>query len=319
MSLQVFLGNSIFISNSNFTLPLPYRKAKCLFEKASLFAHSCSPNCSWNIEFNQNDRTNEGEWRKIQIEVVTAVPIRKGEMLTIFYSTRYARYGTLKRIVLMEEIAHFLCKCSRCEDRTELGTFMSAVKCTDCKKNYLLPEEPIDIHSKWKCLNTFCGSTQSVNKIVFKICQLEEYVERIKCLNLNVQEELKLLEIVISKYTGILLHKNHYALQEISSRILQLLVEREESILDEENSSEVYLPNLELFITHCKYLLDIAHLILPAMTGYIGKIEYFKMTPLISNYIFISGTLETYLQKAESIRIKQTLLVAEENHCQVYN
>lgn len=271
--LQTLIGKFFDIKvNISSTFTLLIRKAKCLFEEASLFAHSCSPNCSWNIKFNQSEAKNEQP--DIQIEVVTAAPIKKGEMLTIFYSTRFALHGTLKRIVLMEEIAHFECKCSRCRDRTELDTFMSAVKCVDCDSDYLLPEKPTEIQSEWKCLNVKCGSTQSVSKIVLKVCEIEDYVERIKDLNLTVQDELELLSTVARKNSGITLHKNHYVLQEISMRIIQLVVEGD--ILNEDKISQISLSNLELFVAQCEYLLNIAHKLLSAMTGYIGNRKFQK-------------------------------------------
>ncbi len=159
----------------NLPLLKKIRKAKCMFEIASLFAHSCSPNCYWNIHqlpLNELQSHNTSEPPNIQIEVISAIPIRKGEMLSIFYSTRYALYGTLKRIVLIEEIAHFQCKCARCRDRTELDTFISAVKCWNCENDYLLPEEPTDVQSQWKCLNSLCGHAENVTKIVCKVCEI---------------------------------------------------------------------------------------------------------------------------------------------------
>lgn len=250
-------------------LHLLHRKAKCMFEQASLFAHSCSPNCSWNIEFNRKGLIVHKSNPDIQIEVRTAASIKKGEMLTIFYSTRYALFGTLKRIVLMEEIAHFQCKCTRCRDRTELGTFMSAVKCLECDRDYLLPEDPMQVQSEWKCLNSFCGRTLSVSKIVCRVCEIEDYVERIKDLNLNIDQELKLLPAIADKYSGTIVHENHYVLQEISMRIVQLEIEG--GIVNDENVSQIRLPSLERFVMQCKYLLNIAHTLLSAMTGYTGK------------------------------------------------
>lgn len=148
---------------------------------------------------------------------------------------------------------------------------MSAINCLDCGKDYLLPVEPTAIKSKWKCLNSFCGIEQTVQNIVSRVCQIEDYVERIRCLNLSVEQELKLLQTIMGKYSGILVHKNHYTLQEISTRIVQLLLESEDSVLNEDKVSEINLPNLELFTTHCKYLLDIGNVLVPAMTGYIGN------------------------------------------------
>lgn len=239
-----------------------------MFEQASLFAHSCSPNCSWNIEFNRNESKSPRR-PDIQIKVLTSLPIKKGEMLTIFYSTRYALYGTLKRMVLMEEIAHFQCKCARCSDRTELETFMSAVKCLDCERDYLLPEDPMEVQSEWKCMNSSCGCTQSVSKIVCKVCEIEDCVERIRDRNLNVPDELTQLSTVARNHSGITLHKNHYALQDLSMRIVQLVVEG--GYLNDEKITEIGLTNLDFFVTQCEYLLNVAHTLLSAMTGYVGN------------------------------------------------
>ncbi|KAG4077752.1 hypothetical protein HA402_011181 [Bradysia odoriphaga] len=245
----------------------PRWRAKCMFKKASLFAHSCSPNCYWNIELKQNESKSCKNQPDIQIEVATAIPIKKGEMLTIFYSTRYALYGTLKRIVLMEEIAHFQCKCYRCRDNTEMKTFMSAVKCFDCKRDYLLPEYPTEVQSDWKCLD--CGSTQNVCKIVSRVCEIEDQAEQIQGLGLSFKDELALLSTIARKASGNILHKNHYVLQEIATRMIQLLIEN--GILNIEKSSENTIPDLELFVNQCTFLLNIAQTLLSAMNGYIGK------------------------------------------------
>ena len=70
-----------------------------------------------------------------------------------------------------------ICKCKRCEDPTELGSYMSALKCTKCdtpepgeiysntapqegvakcnaikeKKGCILPKNPLDFNSAWSC------------------------------------------------------------------------------------------------------------------------------------------------------------------------
>lgn len=250
-----------------------------MFKKASLFAHSCSPNCYWNIDLKQNGSISCTNQPDIQIEVTTSVPVKKGDMLTIFYSTRYALYGTLKRIVLMEEIAHFQCKCCRCCDNTEMGTFMSAVKCLDCERDYLLPEYPTTVQSDWKCSD--CGSIQNVCKIVSRVCEIEDQVEKIKGLDLNVKDELTLLSAVAQKASGNILHKNHYVLQDISTRMIQLLVENGILNGEEEENSGNMTTNLELFVSQCQFLLSIANMLLSAMTGYIGKDVFKSRTVLL--------------------------------------
>merc|ERR1719438_396614 len=44
-----------------------------------------------------------------------------------------------------------VCICYRCEDSTENGTYLSAIKCTKKCPGYFLPEKPLDCESKWKC------------------------------------------------------------------------------------------------------------------------------------------------------------------------
>lgn len=199
-------------------------------------------------------------------------------MLTIFYSTRYALYGTLKRIVLMEEIAHFQCKCTRCCDRTELNTFMSAVKCSDCQRDYLLPQQPTEVQSDWKCGNSFCERTWNVTNIVCRVYEIEDCVEKIRALNLNVVDELKLLSAAVEKYAGKVVHRNHYSLQDIAMRMVQLVVD--DGTLSVEDVSEINLPNVELFIEQCEYLLGIAYTLLPAMTGYVGRNASLNVMPI---------------------------------------
>ena len=45
----------------------------------------------------------------------------------------------------------FDCECPRCLDPTELGSLMSAVKCSDCESGNLLPIDPKNLESDWLC------------------------------------------------------------------------------------------------------------------------------------------------------------------------
>ena len=45
----------------------------------------------------------------------------------------------------------FVCKCKRCSDPTECGSFVSAVKCFDCGADRVLPLDPLDYDSAWRC------------------------------------------------------------------------------------------------------------------------------------------------------------------------
>lgn len=45
----------------------------------------------------------------------------------------------------------FDCKCQRCADATELGSYMSAVVCFVCRTGYILPMDSLEYKSDWKC------------------------------------------------------------------------------------------------------------------------------------------------------------------------
>ena len=72
-------------------------------------------------------------------------------------------YGHLKRKFIIKDFWFFDCACSRCQDPSELGSFMSAMKCTDCNNGNLLPMDPMDSDAQWLCSN--CGHKQTAESI----------------------------------------------------------------------------------------------------------------------------------------------------------
>jgi hypothetical protein len=47
----------------------------------------------------------------------------------------------------------FTCRCPRCSDPTELGSFLSAMRCQSdgCKSGFLIPTDSLDPDSDWTC------------------------------------------------------------------------------------------------------------------------------------------------------------------------
>lgn len=76
--------------------------------------------------------------------------IRKGEQ--IFNSYTKFLWGTQQRRVHLAYSKNFLCKCSRCIDATEFGSYISALKCVrpDCH-SVMLPLDPLVVTSMWQC------------------------------------------------------------------------------------------------------------------------------------------------------------------------
>lgn len=231
------------------------RKTKSIFQTASLFAHSCSPNCTWNIELCPKNNFRP------KIKISTCVPVKKGELLTIPYNMRHLFYGTLKRQILIESIAHFECKCSRCADPTELGTLMSSIRCFRCEDGFLVSKDPSNQDSDWVCNLKECSAEENVAKVIYFVTDVEDYFDKIQNANLTKNEEINLLQKLFKKHYDQMLHKNHYTLQEISSRILELVIE---------SIGETSLAQIDQFLWHCNYLKTIADVILPGINGYQG-------------------------------------------------
>lgn len=162
--------------------------------------------------------------------------------------------GTLHRLVSIEDVAHFSCSCVRCSDPTEKGTFVSAIKCFECGESYLLPINSLDPNSFWKCFS--CDSLQSVQKIVLFLKQIEDSYESIKNQHWPELIEAKKLNVFVRFNEGIL-HKNHYFLQEVRLRIVNLQFK----FLDILSSTDIKRYN-----DHCKILLSIADILMPGFS-----------------------------------------------------
>lgn len=78
--------------------------------------------------------------------------ILKGEQ--IFNSYTKFLWGTQQRRVHLAYSKNFHCKCERCLDPAEFGSFISALKCIkpNCG-NVMLPVDPLVVTSLWECKN----------------------------------------------------------------------------------------------------------------------------------------------------------------------
>lgn len=134
--------------------------------------------------------------------------------------------GTPQRRRLLRNLFYFDCTCERCVDPTELGTYFSALKCTQCKSGYLLPENPLQYKSNWVCNNiSTCHETKSYKyerEIVQQITKEEKQVGEQIPVNSNliiIRNYMK----VLKKYRK-LLHENHYTLVNIEHVLLRHLL-----------------------------------------------------------------------------------------------
>ena len=109
----------------------------------------------------------------------------------------------------------FWCSCSRCADPTENGSYMSGMKCSKCS-GYLLPTDPLNLDSNWKCSSGSCSNEQRASGI--------------KSGNLSITNEVKELDgnnltsltNFLIKYENLLGPFNHH-IAEIKFKIVLML------------------------------------------------------------------------------------------------
>merc|ERR1712098_755612 len=81
---------------------------------------------------------------------------------------------------------HFDCCCSRCEDPTELGTYISAVRCRSCKIGYLLPKEPLEEDTVWHCNK--CGMITNACTVLGLVDKIKSSVNKMQSKDIDKME-----------------------------------------------------------------------------------------------------------------------------------
>lgn len=107
-----------------------------LYPVASLANHSCTPNTSHVF----NDR------REMVVKAAVFIP-KNSE---IYHCYTRLIWGTTTRLFHLRKTKHFTCKCARCTDPTEFGTYMGSVLCKLCR-GLVSPVNPYKAVSKWQC------------------------------------------------------------------------------------------------------------------------------------------------------------------------
>jgi hypothetical protein len=214
-------------------------------------AHSCSPNSSWAVDKSSGSG----------LVIKTNVFVARGELLSVAYDDSNLLYGTLRRLIPMEISGMFICKCARCVDPTELGTFLSALKCPQCPQGFLLSLNPTNSFADWRCDSCF----QIVNEIeVSEIIDEAESVVGFPKKNVltDADDDADLLKEYVKDFSGTILHPNHYILQEVNLRIVlsmcyDLYDLRDEDLID--------------FLDRCRNLVKISDVVTPGFCEYRGK------------------------------------------------
>lgn len=119
-------------------LPVTASATQAVYRNASLVEHSCVNNASKHFDTGLN------------IQIRAAVPIRKGERISIMYSD--PMWGTANRQAHLRETKYFTCTCPRCADPTEMGTDFSSLRCPSGScPGYLVPPVGLAGAGQWEC------------------------------------------------------------------------------------------------------------------------------------------------------------------------
>lgn len=124
-----------------------------VYSLSCLMNHSCCPNT--RISFNKD----------FLMTVRASKAISMGdEILTSYVQLLW---GTFHRRAFLAKTKNFLCKCLRCSDPTENGTFISAIPCVDenCFGK-MISSNSISLIAPWSC--DVCGVTKS-SQIILKV------------------------------------------------------------------------------------------------------------------------------------------------------
>jgi len=222
------------------------RKGRILYPRLSLASHSCVANARYTV--NPEDFSVVLRARK---------RIEEGEEIAIHYVS--PMQGLLRRKQSIEEEWFFKCRCARCCDVTEFGTYFSAMKCSHCHEGLILPETPAE-DSLWRC--RFCSNPFEADFIGHLVSQLED---ELHSLIKNSKTTVKSLEDFIRSNAQDL-HTKHYLNLIAQRQILQLLA----------NDSTVSREKAKKTIRLCKSFQLIMSRIDPGLSEWGGFISHLR-------------------------------------------
>ncbi|KAJ8935853.1 hypothetical protein NQ318_016872 [Aromia moschata] len=165
---------------------------------------------------------------KRRMVVRASVFIPKG--CEIFHSYTRIIWGTPVRLYKLLKTKHFFCKCARCCDPTEFGTYMSSIYCKKCKGK-VIPVNPLKMECDWTCedcKNVMAGAQVGEFMMILgsalKSCDNDGVPEVLKFLNgklLNLVPETNQIVVEIkSKALWTLGHSEGFTWKELPTELL---------------------------------------------------------------------------------------------------
>ncbi|XP_060523200.1 uncharacterized protein LOC132700097 [Cylas formicarius] len=179
-----------------------------LYPNAYLMEHSCVHNTRHSFESAKKGYV---------LTVKASVPISKGDHISTMYT--HTLWGTQARREHLKETKYFTCKCRRCGDPTELGSYLSALKCIGNQEEpcggIQLPVDPLDDNTEWTCDK--CDVKLSNAEVSFLVNQIGEEVDHVQLSNPTVRD----LDGLLTKMLNFV-QSNHYHAYSVKHSLVQL-------------------------------------------------------------------------------------------------
>ncbi|KAJ9579508.1 hypothetical protein L9F63_004827 [Diploptera punctata] len=191
-----------------------------LYPTVYLMEHNCLPNTRHSFDICPGERQH-----RVTVTATTHIP--KGEHIATMYT--HALWGTQARREHLYATKYFMCKCKRCSDPTELGTYLSALRCLGVQINSdgkpdgdgatcggtQLPASPLDDKTDWRCDR--CPAVLSSAEVSDIVGRIGDEVDNIQAGGPTVKQ----LEELLSKLLTIL-HPHHYHIYSVKHSLVQL-------------------------------------------------------------------------------------------------
>jgi hypothetical protein len=194
---------------------IPFRR-KFLYTKSFWLTHSCAPNAETWIDSADN---------QYRLVIKAIQPIKIGEKISIDYGERYSYLPTLERRTKLQELYGINCRCKRCRDPSELGSYISAVRCDENMKanhcfGYYVATDPLNEAAAWKCADSKCSSTKSYGDIQALVSSALKELPSV-----GGQAELAMAKLIafVEFYSGDIFHPSHYVIRIARLRMRQIV------------------------------------------------------------------------------------------------
>eukprot|EP00092_Neocalanus_flemingeri_P007671 GFUD01008283.1.p1 GENE.GFUD01008283.1~~GFUD01008283.1.p1 ORF type:complete len:508 (+),score=99.99 GFUD01008283.1:66-1589(+) len=204
-----------------------------LYPRVALLNHNCVPNSRLIFRADYS------------LQVRASVDIKKGSSVFISYTPPF--FSLLARMNILQRGKQFLCSCDRCSDPTELGTFLSSIRCLKCLEGFYQPRE-----ETWNC--TSCDNVLTFEEFSTLDAKLLSVQTRLDKENIEEMKE------VLAKYSG-KLHPNHALLTETKQHLAAAL-----GCVDGYRYDQMNKEDLELKIKISYELLDICSILEPGIS-----------------------------------------------------